>query len=703
MVPAAESGKRQACRNVRSLLEKYCHGMYTVDNYPNTLSTQFINMAKLTEKPEISAGGLVTVAFLKAQLDSGNDHLGIFQPLILDAARSFGAASFVKQEVQERLAALHGVAMPQHVIGTLLDRQIRVGNIRREVGRYKSTSSIDSVPRIDGQIRAINEAQVLLGQSLLDYAKSRGFEISTPDEALENLFRFLETEQVDLLLGGTSSVTQANDQSHKERLITAEFIRDIVANDKQLSSVLNRILEGLVLYHAAFLPDLNTANRRFEDLRVAFDSSLVRQAIGLEGEAARSLCAETIKLLKTSGVHCFVFEKSVDEIQRILSFYELHLGTSAGRSVLHGAMARHLLTNRFAPSDVRQVSATLIMKIQQAGLSIVPMPQRQKLTTLGEAKLSERLASDRAKPDEVEARVQHDVDCIAGILTLRGGHRSTTLENARAVFAADQALVIRNVVRWWLDDERETGIEPIAHIRALTNLAWIKRPAIASNYKLCELISVCTVALRPTQETWNRFLRHLEKLESEKALSEAEMGAIIVSTTSDKLLREAEVAEGEDIDITTLDEIVSKVKEDYTNEFRVERALLAGEHANEKALLAKERDDALAAQQEEREKLNARKEGFQRRANKYAHWVGRFVGWGINIALIIGVLAILGEHFKGPLKSSAAWILVGAIAVFYVLEATALREHLKKARDQFERELSDAFYRWLDPESKYED
>lgn len=181
------------------------------------------------------------------------------------------------------------------------------------------------------------------------------------------------------------------------------------------------------------------------------------------------------------------------------------------------------------------------------------------------------------------------------------------------------------------------------------------------------------------------------------------MGAIIVSTTSDKLLREAEVAEGEDIDITTLDEIVSKVKEDYTNEFRVERALLAGEHANEKALLAKERDDALAAQQEEREKLNARKEGFQRRANKYAHWVGRFVGWGINIALIIGVLAILGEHFKGPLKSSAAWILVGAIAVFYVLEATALREHLKKARDQFERELSDAFYRWLDPESKYED
>src|ERR1700761_9251965 len=109
-------------------------------------------MANPTEKPSISAGGLVTVAFLKAQLDSGNDHLGIFQPLILDAAKSFGNVSFVKQEVQERLAALHGVAMPQHVIGTLLDRQMRAGNIRRDAGRYQITSSMDLVPNIDGSI-----------------------------------------------------------------------------------------------------------------------------------------------------------------------------------------------------------------------------------------------------------------------------------------------------------------------------------------------------------------------------------------------------------------------------------------------------------------------------------------------------------------------------------------------------------------------
>lgn len=645
----------------------------------------------------------MTVAFLKAQLDSGNDHLGIFQPLILDAARSFANASFVKQEVQERLAELHGVAMPQHVIGTLLDRQIRAGNIRRDAGRYQITSAMDSVPRIAGSLRAINDSQALLGQGLMDHGKRRGFEIATPDEALEILFRFLETEQVDLLLGGTSSISGTKDSSQKERLITAEFIRDIVANDDQLSSVLNRMLEGLVLYHAAFLPDLGAANRKFENLRIAFDSSLVRQAIGLEGEAARSLCTETIKLLKDAGVQCFVFEKSVNEIQRILSFYENHIGTSVGRNALRGAMARHLLTSRFTPSDVRQISALLTIKIQEVGLVIMPMPPRKRSTTSGESKLAERLASDHAKLDEIEARVQHDVDCIAGVLTLRGGHRSTTLENARAVFAADQPQVIRNVVYWWFQDEKENGIEPIAHIRALANLAWLKRPPIASTYKFRELISVCAVALRPTKETWRRFLRHLEKLETEKTLSESEMGAIIVSATSDKLLREAEVAEGEDIDITTLDEIVFKVKEEYASESSAQVAALVEEHEKEKAIIAEQRDHALAAQHSEREKVIARKGVLRDRANRWARWVGRGIGWGINIALGFGIFAILKEHFEGPRNGWTAWLLVGAIVVFYGLEATALREDLKMRRDNFEKRLSERFYCWLDPESEYED
>jgi len=65
---------------------------------------------------------LVTVAFLKARLDEGSDHLGIFMPLVLDVLGRLSTASFTTEEIQEALAKDHGVAIPQQTVGTLLRR-----------------------------------------------------------------------------------------------------------------------------------------------------------------------------------------------------------------------------------------------------------------------------------------------------------------------------------------------------------------------------------------------------------------------------------------------------------------------------------------------------------------------------------------------------------------------------------------------------
>ena len=195
------------------------------------------NMTPRLEKPSISAGGLVTVAFLKAQLDSGGDHLSIFFPLVLDSARSFQHASFAKSDVQERLYELHGVSMPQHVIGTLLDRAIGKGLVSREAGRYKSKAAIETILRIADATREINDSQMRLANRLIEHASKRGLEIATAEAPLETLLSFLETEQVDLLLEGTTGHGRPDDSGYREKIIVAEFIHDIVAEDEAFSTV----------------------------------------------------------------------------------------------------------------------------------------------------------------------------------------------------------------------------------------------------------------------------------------------------------------------------------------------------------------------------------------------------------------------------------------------------------------------------------
>jgi hypothetical protein len=530
-------------------------------------------MSPLAEGPKVARGGLVTVAYLKAQLNANNDYVGMFMPLVADVIGNLKQDSVSTAEVQDGLLAQHGLAMPQHVIATLLKRATTKKQLRREVGRYFKLVDFSPTSNVNVAKAEVKDAQGRLASALMAHAAKRGLPIGSDDESLDILLRFLEAEQVAMLLSNKINIPDDADPTHRETTIVAEFVQDVVKNDPALLSILRRTIEGLVLYHAAFLPDISAANQKFRSLRVVFDSSLVRQALGYEGAAMKSLMLETLKILKGAGVQCLVFEKTIEEIRRILAFYEHKLATTKEQQSLRPVpMARHFLTSKYTVSDVRQMSALLDRDVIAAGFQIAKIPHRRREHTHGEKELIRRLASPGTPADDIEPRVQHDVDCIAGVLLLREGVRTSRLEDVKAVFAADSTLVIRNTRLWWCNDERETGLEPVVHIRALTNLAWLKKPALNTNFKVNELIALCSAALRPSQDTWTRFLKHLDQLKNSDRLTSDEVTAILVSSMSDNLLREAEenAGDSDDIDAVTLDEVVDRVKQTYATDARNE-------------------------------------------------------------------------------------------------------------------------------------
>jgi hypothetical protein len=161
-----------------------------------------------------------------------------------------------------------------------------------------------------------------------------------------------------------------------------------------------------------------------------------------------------------------------------------------------------------------------------------------------------------------------------------GVYRSMTIEDAQAVFATASPLVIRNTRLWWEEDEHETGVEPVVHIRALTGLAWLKKPSLCSDFKVNELVELCEAALRPSQRTWERFLRHLDTLEKSKKLSSDEVTAILVSAMSDHLLKATEFENDDpsDIDAVTLDEIVGRVTASYAADAKERVQAVTGEY-----------------------------------------------------------------------------------------------------------------------------
>ena len=651
------------------------------------------------DKPTVGHRGLVTLAYLKARLDSGEDHLGIFMPLVLDVLPRVSNRHFTSGEVKEAIETEHAVMMPETTVATLLQRATRRGLLKREHGRFRIGDLPLPRPNIAGQKAQLGQSQERFAVALMEHAKLRRVPIESVDSALQLTLRFIGEQQISLLLENPAHLFESSSIDRSQFVLMAEFIHDVAYNDPALTAVLRTIMQGLVLYHATFLPDLASVDRKFVNLDVVFDSVLVRQALGLEGPSAEILMKETIALLDASGVRCIMFDKSVHEIQRILSVYQEKLASPTGRlSLRPNPMTRHFLTHRYSPSHVQEILALLGNRISEVGISIVTSPIRRKEFTRNEMKLAKRLA-DPCTHDTAEARVLHDVDCVAGVLTLRRGFRTDRIEDARCVFATSSPLVIRNVRMWWEEDEAETGVGPVVGVGALANLAWLKKPSISRDLQLDELVALCAVAMQPAEQTWDRFLRHLDELNTSQRLSDDEIGAIIASSLADQSLRRVELVQGdeEDLDAGTLDEVVERVSTDYRIEFEsnihevVER--YEGQIARERTAARERLRKANIVAGKSTEELKRRDRQLDERADRLARRLSASLYWAIASVVVLGSAATIFNYaFRG------GWIGVisgGAVLVVMVLELLGVLRHLRTVRDRLRDRMKRMFVKWL--------
>jgi len=379
------------------------------------------------------AKGLATLALLKANFDSGTDHIDMLVPFVLDCIAAHPTDDFGADDIRAALFDRYGFQIPSASTQVVLTRVSRRQKIRREGGRYFRLPGIRStVPDIPNATTRIQSEHLVIASALREFATTNKVPVPTQDDALALLFEFLAQYHVLLLLesppddGGAPMLRNLlKGLGSREMRTVAAFVLECCLPDPQLRATLQRMLEGFVLQNALLLKDITTVTRKFSNLTVFFDTGLLLEALGLTGEATALAARESLDLLRVTGASLAVFDITINEIKRILSVYERHLGTADGIAALYPTpVTRYMLTHRLAPSDVREIIVVLEKQVQGLGLTIKAIPTHDPKYTLDEASLSRRLR--RPDQSDLEPRVVHDVDCVAAILTLRAGHTPQT-------------------------------------------------------------------------------------------------------------------------------------------------------------------------------------------------------------------------------------------------------------------------------------
>lgn len=607
--------------------------------------------------PKTPARGLATLALLKANFDSKQDHIGMFLPFVLDAIGHLSSNDFTSAEIGAEIQARHGLAIPTHTLGTLLHRATKKHGIRREGGRYFRETDF-AWPDVTDKRRQIEAEHNDVARSLVAFADASGLKGLSEDDALGLVFQFLADNHVAMVLDASPGAAlieidgrRTTPLGRKESRIVARFVLDGYQNNPHIAACLQKMLEGFILQNALFLRDISAAPQRFSNLTVFLDTGMIFEAIGLEGKAAATATREVLDLLRDTGAHLAVFEETLYEVKRILKVYEIHLATADGIASLRSTeLTRYVVTHNMTPADIRQIVSLLERQVRDLVISIREFPKRDLRYTLGEEDLTQRIMRPTDTP--LHPRVTHDVDCIAAVLTLRRGHVAQSLDDVRAVFATRTGLLVKNIREWFVA-EGQAGLAPVIHHIALSSAAWLKRPASAPKLKLHELVALCGAALAPSWKLWGRFLSHLRKLQEDGTIVSDEMVAIIASQMTDTLL--SEIDEDIEPDSATIEEVVQRVKADYrgAEESRVKQVEAQFEEQLSTARTAVKAAEAQGLQEaERRRKLELHIIGKSRR------W-GSILSWTIFVPT--AVIVVAGSTALVPeLLPSDNWVWQGA-------------------------------------------
>ena len=506
--------------------------------------------------------GLATLALLKTRFDEGRDHLELVEPFVGDAVIHCEQDSFLPQDIASQVLHRSGFVLPSDTVKTVLGRFSRRGKLRREGGRFFYSGGLAD-PGLD-EVRSNQEAKnEILAGALSAYADQQGVRLR-PDEALTVLAQFITNNKAPLLLEQDlpGSPRRGSVLDRRTSRLVAAFITEEAIGSDNLAARLQELTEGLVLKDTLLLQDVSHLSQRFRNLTVLLDTPILLSVLGLNGEANRLATAEFLSLIREAGAITIALDPTVSEIRRILAVYEDRLGRPEGHLELYPTeLTNHILTQRMAPSDIRTKSALLERHLSKLAIQVRDMPDRDRRFTLDETVLAEALTGETDNSET--PRIRHDVDVIASTLTLRRGRVATSIERARAVFCTTSGIVIKKGQQWYRD-QGEAGIPPIVHQYALSSIAWFKKPQAAYGIKMHELAALCRSALRPSRETWDKFIVNLRELCDNEEITSDETVAVVASELTEPLL--AGLGDSGEPDADTIHEAIGRVIDKYRAE-----------------------------------------------------------------------------------------------------------------------------------------
>jgi len=597
----------------------------------------------------MSTATLTSLAMLKVHINQGNDYLDYLRPFILQVIIDDKLDSITEQLIEDGLRKHFGLEIPNRSIQIVLRRLSRTYPIKKEEGAYRIIGRLPESGITSEKSRADRHILAVL-YGLMEFSKQTTRVLESLDDAVTFICEFLEEFNVQCLryyLRGTTIPT-VNDKHKIDVILVSQYVMHLQKYDPERFESFMIMAQGHMLANALLCPDLKNAPRTYKGVVFYFDTPLLVQCLGLEGEPKKTAVENLINILKQLGARVGIFSHSRDELERVLIGAADHINSPNGR----GNIVLEARRQGVSKSDLLLVAGKIDEMLLEAKIEIFKTPKY-----IAEFQIDEN-AFEMVLDDEVSYHnpraKENDINSVRSIYVLRKGTSPSYLEKSKAVLVSSNSGFAQAAWEYGQKHEESREVSAVIDDFSLANLAWLKVPMGAPNIPTAEVLAFSYAALQPSRELLSKFMMEIDKLEKEGKFSERDHQLLRSATLANEELMHLTLGSVDAVNEQTVTETLSRV----TSEIKKEES---EKYSEERQAHLKTKKELSHNIEETRRVQTVLYWRCHRKANI---WASAITGI-IMIFLICGLIAGFNLHSTSPILG---WILTLGTAIGLIFE-----------------------------------
>ena len=579
--------------------------------------------AEFREGDVMSTATLTSLAMLKVNIDQGKDYLEYLRPFVLQVLLAHNPDPVTNRVVSQHIRDQFGLEIPKQTVEIVLKRLSKRRSLERKDGVYRI---IGNLP--DPQIAAKrSEAErhieaVLCG--LREFSQGTIKPILNSEDAVDAIKAFLAEFDITCLrayLQGTA-IPQLEGIHKTDIVLVSEYVQHVQRTDPERFDSFLILVQGHMLANALLCPDLQNVPKTYHNVTFYFDTPLLVQRLGLEGESKQAATRELIIILRQLGGKVVAFSHSLEELQGVLRGAAAYVGSPNGL----GPIVSEARMRGTTKSDLLLVAESVDGKLGEADIEVEDTPRYIETFQIDEV-VFENVLDDEISYHNPRAR-EYDINSVRSVYAIRGSKRAPSVEKARAIFVTSNDSFAKAAWKYGKQHESSRDVSCVITAFSLANMAWLKAPMGAPSIPHTQVLAIAYAALEPSRKLWGKCITEIDKLRGQGKITEHDHQVLRSSPLVSAELMHLTL--GKDDALT--EETVIQVLERVTNEIKKEES----EKLTVEQTAHQETQDSLNSQMALNQKIRSSLYWQRRRWASVLAWIASGI---IAIVLVFGLFA----------------------------------------------------------------